>query len=223
MIERLSASEPLSPAEWFLHHGRYLFAAHFVRGRTVLDIACGTGYGSNLLATYGATTVTAVDISEDALDEGRRFHAHPNVEFVLGDVLDPPVTGPFGAVVSLETIEHIEHPERTLDVLAGCLDQDGVLVCSSPDRNITLPGGSRNDRPNNPFHAVELSRQELATALRERFHDVRIYRQLCRVPGHRFLAGRFPRVEGLLERTTAWPLRVPLPSVYVVAVARRPR
>lgn len=219
MIERLSREQGMSPLEWLYHHARYAFACGHVLGRDVLDIACGTGYGSELLAQYGARSVTGVDISPEALEEARRLHAIGGVTFVEGDALDPPVAGPFGAAVSLETIEHVPDPEGMLDRIVERLTPDGVFVCSSPNRDVTRPGSTRHDRPANPFHLVELSRSEFDAALRARFHEVRLYGQLFQLPRgvglHRFAEA--------LERATAWPTRLPLRPLYVVAVCRRPR
>ena len=218
MLERLSRAQGLSPLERHYDYARYLFACGHTWGRDVLDVACGSGYGSELLVRYGAQSVVGVDISPDALDEARRLHAAPGVTFLEGDALDPPVSGPFGTVVSLETIEHLAEPEAALDRFARLLAEDGVLVCSTPDRSQANPGASRNDAPKNPFHLVELSRPELRRALEANFHEVELYRQLCRLPGH-----RPARVSDALERATAWPTRLPLPSLYLVAVCRRPR
>lgn len=224
-VERLSEESdvPIPASEWYMHQARYLFAAvRQTRGRDVLDIACGSGYGSALLARYGARSVTGVDLSEQALSEARRNHAHDGVAFVHGDACDPPVSGPFGAVVSFETVEHLPDPERALDAFARLLAPDGVLVVSTPNRGITNPGKTRRDPPPNPFHLVELDRGELMEALRARFGDVRLYGQAYRFPATRVHRGR---VADALSWATAWPVGLPWPlaPTYLVAVCRGPR
>lgn len=224
-VERLSqdTDAPIPASEWFMHQARYLFAAvRHTRGQEVLDIACGSGYGSALLARYGARTVVGVDIAPEALAEAQRHHARPGVEFVLGDACEPPVSGPFGAVVSFETIEHVADPERALDSFARLLAPDGVLVVSTPNRAITNPGTTRRDRPSNPFHLVELDRDELLEALRARFENVRLYGQAYRPPIARL---RQSRPADALSWATAWPVGLPRPlePTYFVAVCRGPR
>jgi SAM-dependent methyltransferase len=218
--ERLSEDgAALPPTDWFLHQARYLFATRFTRGREVLDLACGSGYGSALIARYGARSVTGVDISPAAIDEARSRYDVPNVRFVEGDALAARVDGPFDVAVSFETIEHVDDPGRALDELARVLAPGGVLVCSSPNRDLTNPRGTRTDPPPNPFHRVELSRAELRRELELRFRDVRLYGQAYRPPAPRLLR----RAGEPLFWATAWPVRLPLKPLYVVAVCRRPR
>ena len=63
---------PGTPGEiWLEHWHRYHFAARWAHGRTVLDVACGEGYGSALLARHAAR-VTGVDISPQAMSRTRR-------------------------------------------------------------------------------------------------------------------------------------------------------
>jgi SAM-dependent methyltransferase len=218
--ERLSEEgTALPPTDWFLHQARYLFATRFTHGRDVLDLACGSGYGSALLARYGARSVTGVDISPAAIDEAQSRYDVPGVRFVQGDALAAPVDGPFGAAVSFETIEHVDDPGRALDELVRVLAPDGVLVCSSPNRDLTNPRGTRNDPPPNPFHRVELSRGELRLELESRFREVRLYGQAYRPPAPRLLR----RAGEPLFWATAWPVRLPFKPLYVVAVCRGPR
>lgn len=221
--ERLSEESGAgAPLDWFMHQARYLFAAGFAAGLDVLDIACGTGYGSALLARHGARSVTGVDISAEALDEARRRHEAPGVRFLQGDALELPARGPFDMAVSFETIEHVADPGRMLDELAGCLMPDGVLVCSSPNRDVTGSGRSRHDPPANPFHVVELTRRELRAELDARFREVRLSGQAYRLPVGRAGGRRATRASEALARATAWPVRLPLAPLYVVAVCRGP-
>ncbi|MHA1665055.1 MAG: class I SAM-dependent methyltransferase, partial [Candidatus Njordarchaeales archaeon] len=68
-------------------------------------MACGDGYGSHFLAIRGAKIVFGVDISEIAVRVAKRYYAHPNVEYIQGDVLNLPFPDNFFDVVSFETIE----------------------------------------------------------------------------------------------------------------------
>jgi SAM-dependent methyltransferase len=221
--ERFGESFPGDPADFFAHEARYLFATRFTRERDVLDLACGTGYGSATLRHFGARTVVGVDISEEAIEEARRLYSRPGIEFLVGDALEPPVRGPFGALVSFETIEHVAEPEVVLDVLVGLLAPGGVLVCSSPNRKVMNPGASRAARPRNPHHKVELTRREFRAALRERFEEVQLYGQQYRLPGSRLPGQIVQRAAALYQRATAWPTRIPGTPAYIVAVCRGPK
>ena len=61
------------------HLGRYLFAGHFVAGRSVVDLCCGNGYGSHLLLAAGAVRVKGIDIATDAIARGRAELPRPGV------------------------------------------------------------------------------------------------------------------------------------------------
>lgn len=221
--ERLGEDVQMSPLERLAHESRYLFAAAHVQDRTALDLACGTGYGSRILAQYGAREVTGIDLSESALDEGRRLHAHPRVRLIRGDAFDPPVRQRFDVVVSFETIEHVPTPERLLDVLVDLVDPSGTFICSTPNRAVTNPGTTRHDRPANPYHMTELNQSEFREELRSRFRDVTVYGQIYPLPTGRVTTGLVKRAEERLAYATTWPIRLPLRSVYMVAVCRGPR
>src|SRR5262245_50978058 len=106
------------PIEIALHVARYAVAAELCRGRRVLDVACGEGYGSHLMATrWGAAAVHAIDVSAQAIASARAHFDDPRITWLEMDLdrLDPAqVGGPFDLIVSLETIEHVADPEAFL-------------------------------------------------------------------------------------------------------------
>lgn len=94
------------------HVARYEFvASRLAPGSRVLDLACGVGYGSQILAKAGHT-VTAVDASPEAIAYAMEHYAHPNVTFVCATAegFAPREADRFDAVVSFETIEHLADP-----------------------------------------------------------------------------------------------------------------
>lgn len=159
---------------WYEHWHRYHFAANLVRDAEVLDVACGAGYGSALLARY-AKRVVGVDISSDTIGHARSTYATlSNVDFQQADCTALPFAdASFDAVVSFETIEHIEGQEKFLDEVARVLRPDGLFVLSSPNRL------EYSDRRNfaNPYHVRELYREELTALLAPRFPHTRWFGQ----------------------------------------------
>jgi 2-polyprenyl-3-methyl-5-hydroxy-6-metoxy-1,4-benzoquinol methylase len=117
-----------------LHVERYEFAARCLEPGRVLDIACGVGYGTRLLADRisGRAQVVGVDLSEPAIAYARSRYASPGVEFRLADALGFRDAEGFDSIVSLETIEHLDDPRRFLAGLAGMLRPGGVLIASVP-------------------------------------------------------------------------------------------
>src|SRR5208337_4385431 len=60
--ERFYPDGFMPPWVRYQHLERYRWAAKFVAGKRVLDVACGTGYGTALLANAGAAQVDGFDI-----------------------------------------------------------------------------------------------------------------------------------------------------------------
>lgn len=74
-----------SGPDWISHQSRYKLAEQFVKGNDVLDLACGTGYGSYMLAMAGARSVIGVDISPEAIALGNENYRHPALRLVVGN------------------------------------------------------------------------------------------------------------------------------------------
>ena len=151
---------------WYEHMHRYVFARHFVAGLDVLDAACGEGYGAALLAGP-ARHVTGVDLSDDAVAHAReRYAGAGNLEFRAADVSQLPFDdASFDRVISFETIEHLAGQREMLAEFRRVLRPDGLLILSSPDREV-YSGDLGTD---NPHHVRELSREELLDLVREHF------------------------------------------------------
>ncbi len=156
------------------HLQRYALCHQLVRGRRVLDVASGEGYGAAMLAATAARVV-GIDMDPGAVRHARDTYARaPNLQFVVGRGEALPVASQsVDVVVCFETIEHLEQQAEMLDELKRVLTPDGVLVISSPDRlaySASTPGA-------NPFHLKELSLPELDALLRARFRTVRLWGQ----------------------------------------------
>jgi 2-polyprenyl-3-methyl-5-hydroxy-6-metoxy-1,4-benzoquinol methylase len=157
-----------------LHSARYDFAAGLVTGKRVLDMACGTGYGTARLARGGASSVTGIDVD---LAAAVLANARPDLggaRFAVGDAENPPVKGPFDVIVSFETIEHLQSPEQFLDAVRRLLAEGGTFIVSTPCRD----GGTLQDQPRNPFHLREWNQSEFRELLGRHFRQVTVYGQL---------------------------------------------
>jgi SAM-dependent methyltransferase len=159
---------------WYEHWHRYAFARPLAAGRRVLDAACGEGYGSALLART-ATSVTGLDIDPASIAHAQaRYAGLANLRYECGDAAALPfAAGSFDLVVSFETLEHLEAQEDLIAGFARVLDEDGLLVISSPDRHVYSElAGFRNE-----FHVRELYRQEFIDLLAAHFPVARLYGQ----------------------------------------------
>jgi SAM-dependent methyltransferase len=159
---------------WHEHWHRYHFAAPLVAGLDVLDVACGEGYGSALLATRAATVVGG-DIAPAAVDHARkRYSGVANLEFREADCAALPfANASFDAIVSFETIEHIAAQEAFLAEIRRVLRPDGLVILSCPNKT------EYTDRRGviNEFHVRELYRAELARMVASRFPHTLWYGQ----------------------------------------------
>ena len=159
---------------WYEHWHRYHFVAPLVAGRDVLDIACGEGYGSALIARHAAR-VTGADISAAAVAHARsRYAAQPNVQFREADCAALPFAdASFDVVVSFETLEHIPAQEAFLDEVRRVLRPGGFVVLSCPNK---AEYSDQRDHVNE-FHLKELYRDELAALVGARFPHAAWYGQ----------------------------------------------
>ena len=159
---------------WYEHWHRYVFARALVRGKRVLDAACGEGYGSALLADVAASVV-GIDISDEAIAHARsRYGTRANLTFKRGDCTALDVAdAAFDVIVSFETLEHVAAQEALIAGFARALTPDGILIVSSPDKKTYS-----DDRGfSNEFHVRELYRDELMNLLLPQFPFVRLYGQ----------------------------------------------
>jgi ubiquinone/menaquinone biosynthesis C-methylase UbiE len=206
VVERLHAGAWVPPWIYHQHITRYQWAGPLVQGKTVLDAACGTGYGSNMLLEAGAQSVDGFDVSAEAIAEAQNNHARDRLRFALGDVTRLPVSDAhYDAYVSFETIEHIQDDTAYLKEARRVLKPSGALICSTPNRLLTNPGISISDRPFNPYHIREYTHAELKALLERFFSSVVFYGQSAYGLAYiRFLSAtgrRFPKLAVRLHQT----------------------
>jgi SAM-dependent methyltransferase len=156
-------------AEWDAyeveHRQRYEFVAEQCRGLRVLDVACGVGYGSQILAERGAASVVGVDISQEAVDIARTRFAHPNVEYRVGDARKLEfLRQRFDVAISFETIEHLADPKALIEAVHGVLNPGGLFACSTPNPDF------HNKSCENPYHLCELNYADFESAFAKYFN-----------------------------------------------------
>jgi len=141
---------------------------------TILDIASGTGYGSNLLAEHTNGEVIGGDIDNTAILECRSSWNKPNLKFKVldGTKLDFE-NHSFDKVVSFETIEHTTEYRKMLAEFSRVLKPNGVAYISTPNFLINSPSGVVT----NPFHTQEFVYNEFKEILDEAFNNIVIYGQ----------------------------------------------
>jgi SAM-dependent methyltransferase len=156
---------------WYRRHlVVYEWIAARAGGKRVVDMACGEGYGSNVLAGTAASVV-GVDANPEAHEHARLRYVRPNLRYERDLVESFAET--CDAVVFLQTIEHVQDAGAILDHFRSMLSADGVAYVSTPNLLTLAPPGA--EKSDNPWHVREYRAEE--------------FRQLCEA--------HFPRVEML--------------------------
>ncbi len=160
----------------FLEHmTRYRFAAELVRGKRVLDVGCGCGYGTYHLSRAGAPAVLGIDVAEDAIAYCEKNYRNDGLAYEIRDAMATQLeAGAYDVIVAFEMFEHVDDPERLLREIRRLLADDGVLVISTPNAHTyaTARIGERNE-----FHHKEYTPEEFGSMLEHVFPAVRFYTQ----------------------------------------------
>jgi 2-polyprenyl-3-methyl-5-hydroxy-6-metoxy-1,4-benzoquinol methylase len=152
---------------WNEHVSRYHFAARLCRHQTVIDLGCGLGYGSAILAGVAAQ-VTGVGIAAEAIAEADGGYRRDNLKFEVASVSSLPFAdGDFEAGVCFEVIEHLEDYRSMLREARRVIAPGGQLIVSTP--NELYYAESRRASGPNPFHAREFTFEAFRDALAEYF------------------------------------------------------
>lgn len=147
------------------HLHRYAMASELAKKKRVLDLACGEGYGSNMLAKTAATVI-GVDIDEASIIHAQKKYQRGNLSFQQGRCENIPLPNhSVDIVVSFETIEHTDKQEEMLAEIKRVLIPGGILIISSPDKR------EYSESPNhyNKFHVKELYAEEFYDLLARYF------------------------------------------------------
>lgn len=155
------------------HLHRYAIAKELCAGKLVLDVACGEGYGCNLLAQT-AVKVIGVDIDEVAIKRAKKIYKNLNIEFKVGSCSSIPIeNNSVDVIVSFETIEHHDEHKEMFAEIKRVLKIDGILIISTPDKKRY----SDDLNYKNPFHVKELYLKDFEILIRKYFRHQQLYYQ----------------------------------------------
>jgi SAM-dependent methyltransferase len=136
---------------WYQRHlVVYQWIARRVAGLEVVDMACGEGYGSDVLSRRAAR-VTGVDANPEAHEHARLRYRRGNLSFKR-DMVEM-YRQPCDALVFLQTIEHLQDPKGALEHFRSLIRPGGVAYVSTPNVLTLAPKGA--ERSGNPWHIRE--------------------------------------------------------------------
>ena len=156
---------------WYRRHRVvYDWIADRCAGLRVIDMACGEGYGSALLAER-ATSVIGVDANPEAHEHARLRYRANNLRFERA--LIEQFEAPCDAIVFLQTIEHVADPGAVLARYRDLVGAAGRVYVSTPNLLTLAPPGA--ERSDNPWHLREYRAAEFEALCREHFRHVELY------------------------------------------------
>lgn len=173
MPERFEETDTPSYAIQSAIH-KYIFASEFSKNKIILDIACGIGYGSDIILNNNEPKfLVAADNYFDGIRFGKNSY-HRSINFCNLSALQLPFADHcFDVVVSFETIEHLKDLQIFLNDVSRILKKDGMFICSTPNRVWSQRVGIQN-----PFHIKEYTHNELIEILSKHFTKIKSHGQV---------------------------------------------
>jgi len=146
-------------------------AGQLQQGATALDVGCGEGYGTAILASSGLA-VTGVDVERSVIEAAVRSYAESGAEFRLMTSEKIPFdVASFDCVTAFHVIEHVEDPIQFVRELARVLKPDGRAMVTTPNRELRLDPG---ERPWNRYHLTEFDATSLEEVMAKGFRHVQM-------------------------------------------------
>ncbi|MFZ2126035.1 MAG: class I SAM-dependent methyltransferase [Candidatus Microsaccharimonas sp.] len=169
-LERYEDNDDFSETLFSYH--RYLTIKRLCKGKVVVDMACGTGYGVDIISDV-AKKVIGLDVDEESIRQCQKKYSKPNLSFAVGDAtsMDLPDKS-VDVFVSCETIEHLSATDQKKFVaeIRRVLRDDGVVVMTTPNKTRT-----DNFETKNPFHIKELYPKELLRLMKDKFKFQKLF------------------------------------------------
>lgn len=156
---------------WYRRHlAVYEWIGARVAGKRVVDMACGEGYGSEVLAR-AALSVVGVDANPEAHEHARLRYVRPHLRFAR-DLVET-FSQECDAVVFLQTIEHVQNPGEILEHFKSMLTPGGVAYVSTPNLLTLAPEGA--EKSDNPWHVKEYRAEEFRALCSAHFPHVELF------------------------------------------------
>jgi len=167
--ERLIPEGHMQTLTYGEHISRYKAVLELCRGKSVADIASGTGYGSKMIAQV-ASSVIGIDYSKEATEYAIENYSAKNLKYRALDATATDIKkSSIDVVISFETIEHLSDPKGFIKEVKRILTEDGVFIVSTPNDKEFMEG--------NNFHTHEFDFKELDSLISSNFRKKEFYFQ----------------------------------------------
>jgi len=165
-VER-TKTESKSSYYFYQHQKAYSFCERFVKGKNILEIGSGSGYGTNRLAR-NAKSIIAIDKDKASIKNSKKKYNSANINFISCKIENYFSNEKFDVIISLQVIEHLKNPEILLEKIHHLLEKNGVFIISTPNR-------LTQSYKENPYHYKEYSSKELFYMLSRHFREIDLY------------------------------------------------
>jgi SAM-dependent methyltransferase len=156
---------------WYRRHlAVYEWIRARVGGLKVVDMACGEGYGSAVLAR-SAREVVGVDANPEAHEHAKLRYTSATLRFER-DLVET-FAESCDAVVFLQTIEHVSNPEVVLEHFKALVGPSGLVLLSTPNVLTLAPEGA--EKSQNPWHVKEYRAEEFRVLCEAHFGAVELF------------------------------------------------
>lgn len=203
ILDQVASDDVTGQATLKLHLQRYEFAAEHLKPGRLLDIACGVGYGTQLMAEKASGIVEAigVDLAEEAVAYAKQHYASGRVQFQRHEAMTFTDARGFDSIISLETLEHVPDPLRLIDHLVGLIRPGGVFIASVP----TTPSVDVN-----PYHLHDFTQRSFRSMVtRHGLREVACLRQVQPYPLMRVLKREESRMKDMRQNLMSYYFRHP--------------
>jgi 2-polyprenyl-3-methyl-5-hydroxy-6-metoxy-1,4-benzoquinol methylase len=150
------------------HRYTYEYVSRYVEGKNVIDIGCGTGYGSKILSGK-AGHVLAIDRDPEALRYCTEHFQGQNLEFRIGDAEHLQADRLFDVAVTFQVIEHLADTGAYIRLLKTLVKKGGIILITTPNVKVRQAGVVTN-----PFHVNEMTCDQFSGLLQKHFSSFQI-------------------------------------------------
>lgn len=165
--ERSNWEDERSKLVWLPHKRTYEFASKLCENKNVLEVGCGEGWGSNLIAGF-AKKVTAIDIDNQAISYAKKKFNRNNLFFRKLNIYNlKKINHKFDIVVSFQVIEHLKDIDSYLSNIKEKLTKNGILIISTPNKS--------SNHVKSPYHFNEYTKKEIIKILQKYFNVHSVY------------------------------------------------